>query len=330
MSLSIGIIGFGEHGQFLMEACRRIGGIEVRSIYRRNQTAAVEAGRRFGVTAVESYEEILADPRIDAVFITSPSEAHREHCEAALVARKHVLVEKPLADTPEDSAAIVAAAASSDRVLMVDHCERFDPAFLDARHIVATGQIGGLRVVHSTRLSPLHLNNPAWHLGVLDTAVHNLDLICWLMEAAPTAVSARSAHVNPDLAIDDNVWISLEFSGGRHAEDHIAWVPMERYLMPVAHPRFLLLGSKGFYQVDLWRRAGLLYQGEYTRYADDVLLGVSGAYLSTMAYSVWHFAQAVARGGPSPVPAADAERALRIALAVRQCLNSGGTIIGLD
>ena len=64
-------------------------------------------------------------------------------------------------------------------------------------------------------MSPLHLNNPAWQLGVLDTAVHNLDLICWLMGAVPTAVSARSARVNPTLAIDDNVWVSLEFPGGQ-------------------------------------------------------------------------------------------------------------------
>jgi predicted dehydrogenase len=327
--MRVGIIGFGEHGQFLLEACRRLGGIEVRSVYRRNFEAAAEAARRYGVQAAASYHDILADPAIDAVFITSPSEAHREHCEAALAAGKHVMVEKPLADTPEDAAAIVAAAARSDRILMVDHCERFDPAFLDARHIVATGQIGDLRVVHSTRLSPLHLNNPTWHLGVLDTAVHNLDLICWLMDAAPLTVAARSARVNPDLAIDDNSWISLDFAAGRRAEDHIAWVPMDRYLMPVAHPRFLLLGTRGFYQVDLWRRAGLLYQGQYSRYADDVLLGVSDEYLSTMAYSVWHFARAVSRGGPSPCPAADAYRALRIALAAQQSLAAGGKAVPL-
>jgi predicted dehydrogenase len=135
--------------------------------------------------------------------------------------------------------------------------------------------------------------------------------------------------VNPDLAIDDNVWVSLAFPGGRHAEDHIAWVPMDRYLMPVAHPRFLLLGTKGFYQVDLWRRAGLLYQGQFTRHTDDVLLGHSEEYLATLAYSVWHFGRAVARGGPSPVPAADAYRALRVALAARQSLAEGGRAVPL-
>ena len=329
MPLRVGIIGFGEHGQFLLRVCRRLGGSEVRSVCRRAGEDATEAARLHGVAAVPSYREMLADPAVDAVFVTSPSEAHREHCEAALAAGKHVLVEKPLADTPEDAAAVAAAAARSDRVLMVDHCERFDPAFLDARHVVETGQIGELRVVCSNRLSPLHLNNPAWRLGVLDTAVHNLDLICWLMGATPAAVSARSARVNPALAIDDNVWVSLEFPGGRRAEDHIAWVPMERYLMPVAHPRFLLLGTQGFYQVDLSRRAGLLYRGDYSRYLDDVLLGVSDEYLSTLAYGVWHFARAVHRGGPSPVPAADACRALRVAIAARQSLAEGGTTIRL-
>src|SRR5437879_1214416 len=111
MTLRVGIIGFGEHGQFLLQTCRRVGGIEVRSVCRRSGEDVTEAARHHGVLAAPSYQDILADPAIDAVFVASPSEAHREHCEAALAAGKHVLVEKPLADTPEDAAAIVAAAA---------------------------------------------------------------------------------------------------------------------------------------------------------------------------------------------------------------------------
>src|SRR5262245_33730152 len=114
MTLNVGIIGFGEHGQFLLEACRRIGGIQVRSICRRNMEAAQEAASRYGVIAARSYQEILSDPLIQAVFITSPSEAHREHVLAALQAGKHVLLEKPLADTVEDAVAIEAAVAKTD------------------------------------------------------------------------------------------------------------------------------------------------------------------------------------------------------------------------
>ena len=329
-SLTAGIIGFGRHGQFLLETCRRIGGIEVRSIFRRNQEAAAKAAQQFGVVAAKSYQEILADPKINAVFITSPSEVHREHCEAALASGKHVFLEKPIASTMEDAAAIADCAEKSNKVLMVDYCERFNPAFLDARKVVRDGQVGELRVIHSTRLSPLHLNNPKWELGALDVSVHNIDLICWLMDATPSAVSARSAKVNPDLPIHDNAWISLEFPGGRHAEDTIAWVSMDNYLMPVAHPTFLLLGTQGFYQVDLARRAGTLYQGKFTRYIDDVLLGGSEEYLSTIAYSVWHFAKAVARGGPSPVSARDALRTLRILLAARDSIASDGKKIQLS
>src|SRR5262245_59911802 len=113
MSLSVGIIGFGQQGQFLLETCRRIGGIEVRLVYRPELEEGAEVAQPYGVRAVGSYQEILADPTIEAVFVTSPSEVHAEHCKAALAAGKHVLVEKPLADTLEDAAAIVAAAARS-------------------------------------------------------------------------------------------------------------------------------------------------------------------------------------------------------------------------
>src|SRR4051812_38736874 len=100
MSPLVGVIGLRPQGQVLLETCRRSGGIDVRSIYRPDLEACTEAAKRNGVRAAASYQEILADPAIDAVFVTSPSEAHREHCEAALAAGKHVLVEKPLADTP--------------------------------------------------------------------------------------------------------------------------------------------------------------------------------------------------------------------------------------
>jgi UDP-N-acetylglucosamine 3-dehydrogenase len=329
MPLTVGIIGYGEHGHFLLEACRRMSGIRVRSIYRRSMEAAQEAASKYGVIAARSYQELLADPQIQAVFITSPSQVHREHLVASLEAGKHVLIEKPLADSLEDAKAIVAAVKKTDRVVMVDHCERFDPAFLDAKQVVASGRIGELRAISCSRLSPLHLNNPAWKMGVLDTAVHNFDLICWYMDAVPTQICARSARVNQNLKIDDHAWISLQFEGGRHAEDHIAWLAMDNYLMPVAHPRFLLHGTKGFYQVDLTRRSGLLYDGQCSRYTDDVLLGLSEEYLATMAYTVWHFMRAVERGGPSPMPASAALLASRLAMAAGESIAAGGKWIAI-
>jgi predicted dehydrogenase len=150
------------------------------------------------------------------------------------------------------------------------------------------------------------------------------------MDAEPTHVSARSARVNPELRIDDNVWISLTFPDGRHAEDHIAWVRMDNYLMPVAHPRFLLQGTKGFYQVDLWRRSGLLYAGDCSRYADDVLLGVSQEYISTVAYGIWHFMRAVERGGPSPMPVSAALLALRLAVAAQESIAVRGQAVAIQ
>lgn len=325
MSITAGIIGFGRHGEFLLERCQRMDGIEIRSIYRRNQDAAAQAARRFGVVAARSYQEILDDRSINAVFITSPSKVHREHCEAALTSGKHVFLEKPIASTLEDAKAIAVCAERHPRqLLMVDYCERFNPAFIDAKEVVRSGQIGELRVIQSSRLSPLHLNNPHWELGTLDVAVHNVDLICWMMDATPRAVSARSAQVNSSLPIQDNAWITLEFGGGRHAEDFISWIAMDRYLMPVSYPGFLLLGTKGFYQVDLSRRTGTLYQGEYTRYIDDVLLGASQEYLSTVSYAIWHFVRAASRGEPTPVSAGDAVRTLRLVLAARESIAQGG------
>ncbi|MGI9599080.1 MAG: Gfo/Idh/MocA family protein, partial [Acidimicrobiales bacterium] len=72
-----------------------------------------------------SYDETLADDRIDAVLLATPTPLHAEQTIAALDAGKHVLVEIPMADSLEDSRRVVAAAAATDRVAMVGHTRRF-------------------------------------------------------------------------------------------------------------------------------------------------------------------------------------------------------------
>jgi predicted dehydrogenase len=113
----------------------------------------VERARRYartfgGLAAYGSYAEALADPRGEAAIICTPHDRHLADARAAFAAGKHVLIEKPLARTLDESDEIIAAAGAADRVLMVAEQFHFMPAFRRVKAVIDSGRLGGLRELH--------------------------------------------------------------------------------------------------------------------------------------------------------------------------------------
>ena len=133
---------------------------EVIAIASRDRTRAEATARQLGIPrAFGSYEALLADPDIDAVYIPLPNHLHAEWAIAAARAGKHVLCEKPLAMTAADAQAIVDAGRDANVVLMEAFMYRQHPSWVAARDLVASGQIGRLVAVDSW--FSYHLEDPA-------------------------------------------------------------------------------------------------------------------------------------------------------------------------
>jgi len=99
---NLGIIGSGMYGKVLMRCLRRDDRANIKSVNSASEGTAKAAAEEFGIERwTVDYREILADPEVDAVIIATPPYLHTEHLTAALAARKHVLLEKPLAESPE-------------------------------------------------------------------------------------------------------------------------------------------------------------------------------------------------------------------------------------
>jgi D-xylose 1-dehydrogenase (NADP+, D-xylono-1,5-lactone-forming) len=111
----------------------------------RQLAAALGAERAFG-----SYEELLKDPDVDAVYIPLPNTMHKEWTLAALAAGKHVLCEKPMGMTGDEVREMIAAAERSGRVLMEGFMWRFHPRVARVRQLIADGVIGDVRLVRAT------------------------------------------------------------------------------------------------------------------------------------------------------------------------------------
>ncbi len=214
--------------------------VALRAVVGADQRQTEAFARRHGAgTATTELDEVLADARVAAVVICSPSALHAEHAERCLRAGKHVLCEIPLAMSLADTDHLVALAESVDRRLMVCHTQRYWPSSKEARRRIADGEVDPTAVVgrfmfhrHSNVNWLGHrrdwTDDLLWH-----HACHTVDLALWLLDAEPAAVTAHVAlprgplHIPMDLTIsvrtsaDQLVTSVLSYNCHQQLHDHV-------------------------------------------------------------------------------------------------------------
>lgn len=143
MSIRVGIIGCGKIAQVRhIPEYAANPNTEVYGFYDINRARAEELAQRHGGKAYASYEELLADPTIEAVSVCAANHVHAEISIAALKAGKHVLCEKPMAVTLAECEAMVAAARESGKYLMIGQNQRLAKAHVKAKELIEQGAIG--------------------------------------------------------------------------------------------------------------------------------------------------------------------------------------------
>jgi predicted dehydrogenase len=141
-NITAAVIGAGFIGPVHVEALQRLG-VPVAGILAATPEKSRDAAARLGLAkAYASLDELLADPAVQVVHITTPNRYHFEMASAALRAGKHVLCEKPLAMNSTESAALVELARETGRAAGVNYNVRFYPLCLEARDMVRRGDLG--------------------------------------------------------------------------------------------------------------------------------------------------------------------------------------------
>ena len=151
-----GILGPGGIARAFAKDLQLLEGHEVAAVGSRTLSNAQEFAKTFGGTAYGSYEELVADPTVDAIYVATPHPSHKENVITALNAGKPVLCEKPFAVNAHEAREMVAAAEKNGVALMEAMWARFLPHYADVREIIASGVLGQILTVqadHGQRLA---------------------------------------------------------------------------------------------------------------------------------------------------------------------------------
>lgn len=147
--LRLGLVGMGAAGRAFLPAVLahhrfRLAGVAEPDAETRNEIC-----RQTGTAGFESLPAMLAGCDLDAVYIGTPTELHGEHAMLACAAGKHVLTEKPMSTSLDGAKAMVAAAERAGVLLMVGHSHSYDLPIQAMRGIIARGELGRLRMIHT-------------------------------------------------------------------------------------------------------------------------------------------------------------------------------------
>jgi len=240
--INLGLIGLGAWGPNLLRTFGSVGGCRVRRV------SDLDAARFAGLQIAGErpafsgdYRDILGDSAIDAVAIATPSETHYRIGREALLAGKHLFVEKPLALSSREGVKLAALARERGRTLMVGHLLMYHPAVIAMAGLVRRGRIGTIRYLGIRRRAFGRLQGGCsvlWDLGP-----HDISIALMVTAGRPEAVSSLGrAYILPGLPEISFTAISL--AGGALAHIEESWLAPER------ERQLLAVGDKGMLLFD--------------------------------------------------------------------------------
>lgn len=235
-AITIGIVGCGYWGPNLLRNFAENENAELRWICDTDEVRLAAMARRYpSAQATNDYEKLLRDPGLDAIAVVTPVATHFQIAREALLAGKHLLVEKPLTSTASEAEELIELADRQHRTLMVDHTFVYTGAVRKMKEIVASGELGDLLYFDSVRIN---LGLFQRDINVLwDLAPHDLSIMDYLLERQPFAVSAiGSCHIEP--GIENIAYLVMAFPDDFIAHFHFNW------LAPVKIRRTLIAGSR--------------------------------------------------------------------------------------
>ena len=259
MAFRFGIIGTGIMGKSGGRILQLLDDVEVVALADLSEKNLHEAGSELGVSSrYIRYQDMLEKEQLDAVYVATPDQYHREPVIDSLEAGCHVFVEKPMATKQEDAEAMCAVVERTGKKFQINFNHRWLSPYHKIKAMIDDGQLGEPVIGYARKNNPILVptsmlaswakdSTPAWFMSS-----HDIDLMVWWFGAAPVEVYARGIkRVLKARGMDtyDGIQSLVTFDNGQFATFEAAWIyPNTSPYMPDSYME--VIGTKGAAQID--------------------------------------------------------------------------------
>ena len=249
-TVTFGIVGCGIIARYHALAIRENSGARLLGAYSRTPASAEAFSKEFDVPVYDSYEALLAAPELDAVVICTSSGAHFEQARQALLASKHVVVEKPMCLTMADANELVRLAKELGLMVCVISQTRFSAAAQAIRGTIESGGFGKLVSASLTmryQRTQAYYDSADWRGTVtgdgggvlMNQGIHGIDLLCYFM-GEPVSVTGYARTLLRDIEVEDTAAAAVAFENGS-----VAVIDATVCSDPAFGRKIVLCGEKG-------------------------------------------------------------------------------------
>ncbi|MFP4446998.1 MAG: Gfo/Idh/MocA family oxidoreductase [Desulfosudaceae bacterium] len=248
----VAVVGSGYWGKNLVRNFAALGNLG--AVCDKSETVLQAFGQQYpGTQTCMAFSQILASDDIQGVAVATPAETHYDLAREAILAGKHVYVEKPLTLELDQGRELIELADRYGRVLMVGHLLHYHPGFIKLKELVASGELGRINYIYSNRLNLGKIRreeNILWSF-----APHDISMILALAGEQPDRVTATAGNYL-HRRIADVTTTHLDFPSGLQAHIFVSW------LHPFKEQKLVVVGDKKmavFDDTQAWPDKLLLY-----------------------------------------------------------------------
>ena len=309
--LGVAVIGTGFWGKNHARVYEELPSTELVAVCDANAERAETIATQFGVKAYTNSARMLGNDKIEAVSICTWSTSLAKEALKALNAKKHVLVEKPMATSSEQAEQLVAVAEKNSLHLTVGFLMRFIPGLRHIQEAIANKEIGELVCVTAKRVSqwPERIGD----VGVVkDTAIHDIDIMRFISNQDPMTVYAKTGNMKHK-KFEDYAQIMLTYEDGKTAFIESNW------LTPYKTRSLTVTGSEAIMRLDY------ITQELWIEKEKDTLKP-KYPWQEPLKLELQHFSDCIIAQEDPLIPASDGVKALKIAEAALQSSASNKAI----
>jgi len=317
--VNLAVIGAGYWGRKLIREyialSKKRSDLSLKAIVDKAKERLYKISVELGIPAEKlyiNYDDILKNPKINAVHIATPNETHYKIAMEALERGKHVLLEKPMALTSREAYKLAQTSESKGLVLLVGHIYRFNNAVTKVKEIVEEGKLGEpyyMKLYWTTLMNKLPQNRDI----LFDLAPHPIDIVNYVLEEWPTKVYTQArSYIRGKKRLEEAAFSLGELPEGQTILIVLSWIqpgPKKR--------EFILVGSKATVYVDALNQKITLYDNNRT------LKQIHVQANNTIESMISHFIDRIINGNPPRSSALIGARTVSIIEAMQRSLNLG-------